>query len=98
MANAEGCNEILTSILAAAERRYGVPPGEASATSIEELTGTYELRDGYALEIGTADGHLTLGAPRQAPVRRSRFPVFDFGQPLWTARSHSTRPTRVRPR
>jgi CubicO group peptidase (beta-lactamase class C family) len=82
MANSDDAREVLGSILAAAERRYGSTP---QATAAGAVTGRYLLRDDYPIDIGTADGRLTLTAPGQPaavllplPDGRYRHPGLDL--------------------
>ncbi|MFG1650968.1 serine hydrolase domain-containing protein [Micromonospora sp. NPDC049275] len=65
MTNSEDGWELLTSIRAAADRRYatGVP-----AAPLGGVTGRYLLRDDCPIDIAVTDGHLTFAAAGQPPV------------------------------
>ncbi|MEH1164168.1 serine hydrolase domain-containing protein [Micromonospora sp. CPCC 205539] len=65
MTNSEDGWELLTSIRAAADRRYATsvtaaPPGD--------VTGRYVLRDDYPIDITVTNGQLTFSAAAQQPV------------------------------
>ena len=68
MTNMDNAREILGSILAAAERRYGVPTDQGGPPEPDQVTGRYLLRDDYPIEIGRRDGQLTITAPGQPTV------------------------------
>jgi CubicO group peptidase (beta-lactamase class C family) len=66
MTNSEDTNEVLGSILAAAERLYAADARAATAPG--EVTGRYLLRDDFPLEITAADGRLSLAAAGRPPA------------------------------
>jgi len=68
MTNMDNAHEILGSILAAAERRYGMTTDPGGSPEPDQVTGCYLLRDDYAIEIGRRDGTLTITAPGQSTV------------------------------
>jgi CubicO group peptidase (beta-lactamase class C family) len=91
MANAEGADELLGSILAAAERRYASGPAPAEGAAPGRVTGRYLLRDDYPVQIQADGDRLTCTVPGQRPVElvplpgsRYRVPGLDceisFGQ------------------
>ncbi|MFG1869219.1 serine hydrolase domain-containing protein [Micromonospora arborensis] len=65
MTNSEDGWELLTSIRAAADRRYAT---DSTAGSLSDVTGRYVLHDGYPIDIAVTNGQLTFSAPAQQPV------------------------------
>ncbi|MEU7798993.1 hypothetical protein AB0J14_15805 [Micromonospora arborensis] len=65
MTNSEDGWELLTSIRAAADRRYAT---DSTAGPLSDVTGRYVLHDDYPIDIAVTDGQLTFSAPAQQPV------------------------------
>ncbi|MCG5469560.1 beta-lactamase family protein [Micromonospora sp. LAH09] len=65
MTNSEDGWELLTSVRAAADRRYAT---EVTAAPLGDVAGRYALRDDYPIDIAVSDGHLTFSAADQQPV------------------------------
>ncbi|MEV4820655.1 serine hydrolase domain-containing protein [Micromonospora sp. NPDC049274] len=65
MTNSEDGWELLTSIRAAADRRYAT---DVPAAPLGDVTGRYLLRDDCPIDIAVTDGRLTFAAAGQPPV------------------------------
>lgn len=105
MANSEGAQELLSSILNAADRRYAQPPEPATPPAAGDLAGRYLLREDYPVDI-VADGTgLTFTVSGQPPAEllplpggRYRLPQLDCeitfdqgdGQPVMRIRQEGT--------
>lgn len=78
MINSDDAQDILLSVLAAADRRYAT---DEHASPPTDVTGQYLLRDGYTITLTAADGRLTLSAPGQAPAVLQPLPTGYYRHP-----------------
>jgi CubicO group peptidase (beta-lactamase class C family) len=85
MANSDNATELVLIIQAAAQRYFGaaVPEPDGSLTS-DQVTGRYQLRDDFQLEVYAGQGTLSVTAPGQPqvdlvplPAGRYRIPGLD---------------------
>lgn len=67
MVNNDMAHEVLLAVLAAAEHHYGRAGSLPHPTPVG-LTGTYRVRDDYAVRITNDDDTLTLHCPGQPPL------------------------------
>jgi hypothetical protein len=74
MVNSEDAREVLGSILATAERRYGAAAAPAEPVAPGDVTGRYLLRDSYPIDIAAVDGRLTFTAAGQPPAALRSLP------------------------
>jgi hypothetical protein len=74
MANSEGADEVLGSIVAAAERRYAQPIQPAEAARPDDITGRYLLREDYPVDIAADGRRLTFAAGGQQPAELLTLP------------------------
>ncbi|MEU8329103.1 serine hydrolase domain-containing protein [Micromonospora sp. NPDC048839] len=65
MTNSEDGWEVLTSIRAAADRRYA---SSLATAPLDDVSGHYVLRDDYPIDVAVTDGQLIFSAPGQQPV------------------------------
>jgi CubicO group peptidase (beta-lactamase class C family) len=68
MTNSDDGGDILTSVIAAADRLYS---RAGKAAPPDDVTGRYLLRDDFPIDITAADGRLTFAAPGRPPVALS---------------------------
>lgn len=81
MANSDGADETIFSVLAAAQRKYGSASNPAESPELSEISGRYRLPDGGLVDIGPDGETLTFTAAGSRAVFLTRSPSGTYRLP-----------------